>query len=69
MTDPAISYCHAGDPHPIAAVSAATWHSFALTADQAACGTHRLEVVLLQRHPQLACDLLLTDVEVLIRYD
>ena len=69
LADPDISYCHDGDPHPISDVSSAAWHSFALTADQAARGLHRLDVVLLQRHPQLACDLLLTDVEVVIRYE
>ena len=68
LADPDISYCHGGDPQPISDVSAAAWHSFALTADQAARGRHRIEVVLLQRHPQLACDLILTDVEVVILY-
>ena len=69
LADPDISYCHDGNPQPIADVSAAAWHSFALTADQAARGLHRLDVVLLQRHPQLACDLLLTDVELVIHYE
>ena len=69
LADPDIAYCHGGAPQPISDVSAAAWHSFALTADQAARGRHRLEVILLQRHPQLACDLILTDVEVLIRYE
>ena len=69
LTDPEITYCHNGDQHPIADISAAAWHSFKLTPTQVPQGPHRIETILLNRHPQLACDLILTDVELVILYN
>ena len=41
---------------------------FALTPGQVKGGRHRVEVILRQRHPQLASDLVLTDVELVVAY-
>ena len=49
-------------------MSAAAWHCFPLTVQQTTTGHHRIEVTLLNRHPQLACDLVLTDIELVIHY-
>ena len=63
-----IAYDFGNDPAPIADVSAATWHSCELAPLQAQQGAHQIAVSLVARHPQLACDLVLTDIEVLVRY-
>jgi hypothetical protein len=55
------------DPHGISDVSSAVWIRFAL--GEVAPGPHEVKVVLIERHPQLACDLILTDVELVIRHD
>lgn len=61
-------YCYAGDPHRLSDASAAAWLGVAISPGQAGPGRHLVEIVLDRRHPQLACDLVLTDVELLIRY-
>ena len=68
LLDPAISYCHNGDAKPISDVSNAAWYNFQLDPATTPPGGHRIEVVLLNRHPQLACDLVLTDIELVVLY-
>ncbi|MEE2658951.1 MAG: hypothetical protein VX733_10630 [Candidatus Latescibacterota bacterium] len=55
-------------PLPISQVSSAAWLRFALSPDSVQAGCHTVEVVLRRRHPQLACDLQLTDVEVAVAH-
>lgn len=61
-------YCAVADPHRISDVSAAVWLCCALPPDRVAAGPHRVEVILDARNPHLACDVVLTDVELVIRY-
>ena len=61
-------YCAVGDPHRISDVSGAAWLCCALSPEQAATGPHRVEVILDARNPHVACDVTLTDVELVIRY-
>jgi len=68
LTNPEITYCHSGDLQPISDVSNAVWHSFELDAGKATTGLHRIETILITRHPQLACDVILTDIEVVALY-
>jgi hypothetical protein len=56
------------DPHHISDVSSAVWQRYTLTPVQAAAGRHTVQIILKRRHPQLACDLVLTDVEVMINW-
>lgn len=68
LIDPTINYCHNGDPNPISDVSNAAWHNFNIDPAKTPPGSHRIEVILLNRHPQLACDLVLTDIELVVNY-
>ena len=63
-----VTYDHSADPLQLSGVSAAAWLRFGLEAGRVAPGCHRVEVVLRRRHPQLACDLVLTDVELVVAY-
>ncbi len=63
-----VTYDTTADPHGISGVHAAAWVRFALSPGQVKGGRHRVEVILRQRHPQLACDLVLTDVELVVAY-
>ncbi len=58
----------ATDPTAVSRISSDAWLRFALAPDLVAVGPHRVEVVLRRRHPQLACDLVLTDVELAVAY-
>ena len=68
LIDPTINYCHHGDSNPISDVSNAAWHNFNIDPAKTPPGSHRIEVILLNRHPQLACDLVLTDIELVVNY-
>ena len=68
LEDPQIRYCSISDPHQIADVSGAAWLCFPLEPERVPQGPHQVEVALVTRHPQLACDLVLTDVELVVRY-
>ena len=57
------------DPHGISDVSGAVWLSKQLDPSEVSAGIHAVEVALVKRHPRLACDLVLTDVELVVRYD
>ncbi len=49
--------------------SSASWFISPLTAAQASKGKHAVKVVLRKRNPRLACDIVLTNVELVVRYD
>ena len=66
--EPEVRYCMKDDPHRISDVSGAAWLCVPLAPEQAAPGGHTGEVVLECRHPQVARDIVVTDVEVLVRY-
>ena len=81
LKDPEIRYCVMDNTNPpggafqpppgirrISDVSRAAWLCFPLRHADVAQGKHTVNVGLVERHPQLACDLVLTDVEVVIRY-
>ncbi len=78
---PEIRYCALDNPHPpggafqsppgirrISDVSSAAWLCFPLHPSEVEQGPHKVRVGLIERHPQLACDIVLTDVEVVVRY-
>ncbi len=60
------------DPHSVAErfanVSDDVWVRFFLPPDAAAAGVQRIEVALDSRHPQVASDLMLTDVEIAVAH-
>lgn len=66
LSAPVVTY--AADPLGIAAVSPAAWLRYPIAPSAAGRGRHLVEVVLRRRHPQLACDLVLTDVELVVAY-
>ena len=68
MEYPEICYCTISDPHRISDVSSAAWLCFEMDPAGVEQGAHEVKVVLVERHPQLACDIVLTDVEWVIRY-
>ncbi len=68
LGDAEVRYCRAGDPNGISEVSAAAWLHFAIPLGQVGSGRHTVRAVLVKRHPRIACDILLTDVELLVRY-
>ena len=49
-------------------VSSAVWLTADLDPTEVQPGRHDVKVVLVERHPQLANDIILTDVELLITY-
>ena len=67
LTNPEVSYCRRDDRHRISDVSSAVWLRFGLS--ECATGSHEVKVVLVERHPQLVCDLVLTDVELVVLYN
>ena len=78
---PQIEYCPlenakpAGGAFPLLArwrrladVSSAVWMRWDLTVSHITEGPHRVQVVLEERHAQMDCPLVLTDVEVVVAY-
>ena len=49
-------------------VSNSAWLTTEMRPDQAAKGKHRVKVILAERNPRLAADLVLTDVELVVRF-
>ncbi|MBT5872725.1 MAG: family 10 glycosylhydrolase [Candidatus Latescibacteria bacterium] len=68
LANPNIEFCKISDPQGISAVSAAIWQSYALDPSIVSAGNHTVQAVLKHRNPQVACDLVLTDLELVIRY-
>ena len=50
-------------------VSDAAWLSWELNSKKVSLGPHTVQVILENRNPHMACDIVLTDVELVIRYD
>ena len=67
LPDPRTTYIHGGTP-AITDVSGSVWQSYRLTPDQVPVGTHKVKVILAERNPRVGCDIVLTDVEVALRY-
>jgi len=78
---PEIGYCRLDNPLPpggafqppprwrnLADVSSAVWLNWDFTGSGVATGKHAVRVVLLERNPQIAAPLMLTDVELVVRY-
>ena len=81
LKDPETRYCAMDNTNPpggafqpppgirrISDVSRAAWLCFPLRPSDVAQGRHTVNVGLVERHPQLACDIVLTDVELVVRY-
>jgi hypothetical protein len=68
MERPEIRYCRVDDPHRIADVSSAAWLCFEMAPAKIVQGAHQVKAVLAERHPHVACDIVLTDVELVITY-
>ena len=73
--DPEVSYNLPGsdaDQHsfavPVSQVSSDVWLRYPLAPDILGSGLHRVEAILRKRHPQLASDLILTDVEIAVAW-
>ena len=54
---------------PVSDVSDAVWLTCRLDPSKVSKGLHAVKVVLVQRHPQVDSDVVLTDVEVAVKYD
>ena len=67
LPDPRITYRHPLWPF-ISDVSSVVWQSYDLRPEQVPPGDHNVKVVLKERHPRVASDIQLTDVELVIRY-
>lgn len=67
LPEPAITYCEDAQSF-VSDVSSAVWLSWKLTPHQAGQGEHTVQVILKERNPRLAVDLMLADVEIVLRY-
>ncbi len=67
LDDPTIRYCTINDPHRISDVSGAAWLCFEMNMP-ISVGAHEVKVVLEERHPKVAPDIVLTEVELVVRF-
>jgi hypothetical protein len=56
------------DPHRLSDVSSAAWLCFEMDPTEIEKGPHTVKVALAERNPHLSCDLVLTDVELVILF-
>lgn len=68
LPSPTVTYDLSGDPTRAYRVGGDVWLRWPLDPSRVGPGAHRVEAVLRGRHPQLACDLVLTDVELAVAY-
>ena len=68
LDTPEIRYDTSADTQQITDVSTAVWLCFPLMPEQVVTGTNSVEVILQTRNPLVACDIVLTDVELLVTY-
>jgi hypothetical protein len=68
LSSPEITYGVAYEPLTIGDVGPDVWYVFDIEPAQVALGTHHVKVILAERHPQVASDLVLTDVELAVTY-
>ena len=57
-----------GSPGHISDVSGAVWLCCQMDRSKVAVGPHKVKVTLSERNPKVVCDIVLTDVELVIRY-
>lgn len=69
LEHPEIQYCTVHDPHRISDVSSAAWLCFEMDPSEMENGPLEVKVALAERNPKLACDMVLTDVELVIIYE
>jgi hypothetical protein len=67
LSNPDIRYIPAAPPS-YARVSDAVWQCYLLRPDQLLSGTQKVKVILDQRNEKMACDMVLTDIELAIHY-
>jgi len=65
LRDPQLQY---STTDHISDVSAAAWLRFPMAPSQIEKGAHRVKITLEERNPKLACDIVLTDVELVVTY-
>jgi len=65
---PRVSYSQVNSAHGYD-ISNAVWLSKDMSPESVGVGEHQVKVVLVERNPRLDCDIVLTDVELVIRYD
>ena len=61
------AYIHDG-PSAISDVTGSIWQSYRLAPDRVPPGEHKVKVILVERNSGLACDIVLTDVEIAVKY-
>ena len=66
LKNPEVSYCYCNEPQKISDISDAVWLKFILS--ECSEGSHEVKVVLIERHPQVACDLVLIDIELVVLF-
>ena len=64
---PRVSYSQVNSAHGYD-ISNAVWLSKEMSPESVGVGEHQVKVVLVERNPRLDCDIVLTDVELVIRY-
>jgi len=69
LGEPRVEYCLAGQVHPISGASPSVWFYYDMRPEDVAQGGHAVKAVLVARHPQVACDIVLTDVELVVGYE
>jgi hypothetical protein len=68
LQDSEVQYCNLHQSDKISDVSSAVWLCFVMQPTEIEVGKHKVKVVLVERHPQLAGDITLTDVELVINH-
>ena len=68
LQDAEVQYCNFHQSDKISDVSSAVWLCFVMQPTGIEVGKHKVKVVLVERHPQLAGDITLTDVELVINH-
>ena len=64
---PRVSYSQVNSVHGYD-ISNAVWLSKEMSPEMVGTGKHQVKVILVERNPRLDCDIVLTDVELVIRY-
>ena len=67
LPNPRAVYIHDRRP-AISDVTGSIWQSYQLTPEQVPPGAHSVKVILVERNPRLACDIVMTDVELAVNY-
>jgi len=68
LPEPEVRYCTVNDPRHISEVSGVAWLYHPMQPAQLRQGPHDVKIVLAERHPRLACDIVLTDVELVLTH-